>query len=370
MHRFLEQVLRAGDFAVGVDQGGLVVILGRHAKGEVVVLAHASAGEADDAKAGDHENDQDPDSFGKVVSRSRAKRRNLLRILGKKTLSLWKRHMEVVDIFCGIGGFCAGAREYATPILGVDNDDLMVRLWAANTKGKGKLAKLWVDAIEWPPLHARIHIHISPPCTTLSKARRGPLCMSDGVEYLRESLTFACRSQSWSMETVSTPLVREFLHKFKEDNPVLGMDWVVLNAADYGCPSTRIRIIVGNSDLVSKLRQVPVRRVSVSDAFRMAKVDSLPAEYIKNNTKTRARRPCVRHVSKQCHTQTASHPLVWCTEDGHTVRCLNVEETAIVMGFPRDWILPTSSRAAIKALGNAVPPPLAAAMMFAAVKTL
>ena len=277
--------------------------------------------------------------------------------------------MEVVDLFCGIGGFSAGARVFATPILGVDNDDEMVRLWAGNTKGKVKLVQLWVDAIDWPPLHARIHTHMSPPCTTLSKARRGPRCVSDGLDYLRDSLTFVRPRQSWSMETVSTPLVRDFLQKFKESNPTFEMDWMVLNAADYGCPSTRIRIIVGNPDLVKELRQVPVHRVSVRDAFRIAQTH-LPADYIKNNTKTRARRACVRHVSNQCHTQTASHPLVWCREDGQTVRCLNVEETAIVMGFPRDWILPTSSRAAIKALGNAVPPPLASAIMMAAVKGL
>ena len=43
-----------------------------------------------------------------------------------------------------------------------------------------------------------------------------------------------------------------------------------------------------------------------------------------------------------------------------------VRETAIIMGFPEDWLLPTSTRAAIKALGNAVPPPLSHAIMRAA----
>ena len=88
--------------------------------------------------------------------------------------------MELVDIFCGIGGFSAGARGSATPILGVDNDDLMVRLWAANTKGHGKLATLWSDPVEWPPPHTRRHIHLSPPCTTLSKAQRNAQCVTHG----------------------------------------------------------------------------------------------------------------------------------------------------------------------------------------------
>lgn len=188
------------------------------------------------------------------------------------------------------------------------------------------------------------------------------------LSYLCDSLAFVCRNQSrsWSMETVSTPLVHNCLIQFKEDNPNFEMDWTVVDAADYGCPSTRVRIIVGNPGLVHHLRQVPVGRISVSNAFRLAGVERLPAEFIKNNTKTRSGRPCVRHVSKACHTQTASHPLMWCTADGQTVRCLNVQETAIIMGFPAEWMLPTSSRAAIKALGNAVPPSLSHAIMRAA----
>ena len=125
-------------------------------------------------------------------------------------------------------------------------------------------------------------------------------------------------------------------------------------------------MIIGNPDLILALRQIPVSRISVADAFLRSGIGTFPANYIKNNTKTRSKQPCVRHVSKPSHTQTASHPLVWCTAEGQTVRCLNVQETAIIMGFPLDWMLPTTSRAAIRAIGNAVPPPLAAAIMSAA----
>ena len=76
--------------------------------------------------------------------------------------------MKLVDMFCGVGGFSAGAREFAKPLLGVDNDDVMVRLWAANTKGKGQLAELWRDHVELPrptdSTQESVHIHISPPC--------------------------------------------------------------------------------------------------------------------------------------------------------------------------------------------------------------
>ena len=291
--------------------------------------------------------------------------------------------MQVVDLFCGVGGFSAGVLETGTPVLGVDNDDLMVRLWAANTKGTGKLADLWQEVAligcdgpslspsSDPVVHKPLHIHISPPCTTLSKARRNTEQAGEndasGMAYLRESLEFlrGMDAKSWSIETVSTPPVHECLREYQKEHNDFKFAWTVVDAADYSSPSTRIRIIAGNHGMIRKLRQIPVSRVSVVDAFRRAGIEP-PAEYIKNNTKTRGKRPCIRPISTQCHTQTASHPLIWCTAEGATVRCLNVRETAIIMGFPEHWLLPKSSRAAIKALGNAVPPSLSHAIMRAA----
>ena len=63
------------------------------------------------------------------------------------------------------------------------------------------------------------------------------------------------------------------------------------------------------------------------------------------------------------HFVTASHPLIWCTRAGAPVRCLTVAESAALMGFPPDWKLPLGSRAGLRAVGNAVPPPLARAVM-------
>ena len=64
---------------------------------------------------------------------------------------------------------------------------------------------------------------------------------------------------------------------------------------------------------------------------------------------------------------TASHPLTWCDRAGATVRCLTVAESACLMGFPSGWQLPAGSRAGTRAVGNAVPVPLAAAIMRAAI---
>ena len=68
-------------------------------------------------------------------------------------------------------------------------------------------------------------------------------------------------------------------------------------------------------------------------------------------------------MQQPAFTITASHPLLWCDRDGSTVRCLTVAESALLMGFPPGWQLPSGSRVGLRAVGNAVPPPLAHAVM-------
>ena len=109
-----------------------------------------------------------------------------------------------------------------------------------------------------------------------------------------------------------------------------------------------------------------MQRVSVAEALATAGLP-LPAEYIKSNTSNRDGTPCMRSTQQPAFTVTASHPLIWCTRAGATVRCLTVAESAALMGFPPDWKLPLGSRAGLRAVGNAVPPPLARAVMACAV---
>tara|TARA_B110000046_G_scaffold182696_1_gene217248 strand:- start:3681 stop:4403 length:723 start_codon:yes stop_codon:yes gene_type:complete len=96
---------------------------------------------------------------------------------------------------------------------------------------------------------------------------------------------------------------------------------------------------------------MPCHRVecTVTDAMAAAHLP-LPAPCLKNGTRTREKRPCVRSAHGMAHTQTASHPLTWCDADGVTVRCLTVRETAVLMGFREDWLLPSSYVNAIRAL--------------------
>ena len=290
--------------------------------------------------------------------------------------------MRCVDVYCGYGGFAAGAQAAgATPVLGVDADDTAVRHWAANnTQGRGCLTSLWPGDVEWPPPSPDLHVHLSPPCTQLSRAATrvkrkveeegeegGEDGEEGGLQSLRESLAFVLErgDASWSIENVSTPTTRALLEEYATADPKR-VAYCTLDAADFGVPSTRVRLIAGPPRLIRRLRETAVCRVSVEEAFLSAG-RALPSTHLKNGAK-RFGKPCIRSVQGPSHTVVASRPLAWCLADGASVRCVTAAETAILMGFPRGWVLPTQSRLALRAIGNAVPPPLAAAIMAAAVQ--
>ena len=85
--------------------------------------------------------------------------------------------MRLVDAYCGTGGWSAGAiAAGCTPVLGIDCDNVPLQLWAANCApaGRAACATLGTDEpIDWPEAEPDVHVHLSPPCTSLSKARAG-----------------------------------------------------------------------------------------------------------------------------------------------------------------------------------------------------
>ena len=303
--------------------------------------------------------------------------------------------MLVVDAFCGAGaptsnpttlllsptatltplqgGWSAGAiAAGCTPVLGIDSDSAPLKLWATNCSlaGRAVCATIGADAIEWPEAAPDVHVHLSPPCTSLSKARAGSASASsvatalDAVRWCVQ-LVLEKGYYSWSMENVATPAVVACVAELARQHPDR-VAHLTLDAADYGVGSNRVRLIASTPAVIRALKERPVQRVSVAEAFAAAGLP-LPAEYIKSNTSNRDGTPCMRSTQQPAFTVTASHPLIWCTRAGATVRCLTVAESAALMGFPPDWKLPLGSRAGLRAVGNAVPPPLAKAVMTCAV---
>ena len=281
--------------------------------------------------------------------------------------------MRVVDAYCGAGGWSAGAiAAGCMPVLGIDIDSAPLKLWATNCSpaGRAACATIGVDAIEWPEAAADVHVHLSPPCTSLSKARAGSASAAsvatalDAVRWCVQ-LVLDKGYASWSLENVATPAVVACVAELARQHPDR-VALLTLDAADYGVGSNRTRCIASTPAVITALKQMPVQRVSVAEALATAGLP-LPAEHLKSNTSNRDGTPCVRSTQQPGFTVTASHPLIWCTRAGATVRCLTVAESAALMGFPPEWKLPLGSRAGLRAVGNAVPPPLAKAVMTCAV---
>ena len=279
--------------------------------------------------------------------------------------------MDICDAFCGVGGFSSGAMAAGcTVILGIDSDKVPLQHWAANTKGSAIRATIGSDEIDWPDARPDLHVHLSPPCTNLSKARAGRMTeceKNDALSMLRWCIDLVLRKKydSWSLETVSTPeTVRVFEELALAHRECVAFS--VVDAADYGSPQNRLRIIASTPSVIQNLEQVPVCRISVSDAFEANGV-ILQSQYFRSNTKKRNGSACVRSVHEQSFTVTASHPLTWTDRAGYTNRCFTVAESACLMGFQKDWILPPGSRKGQKAVGNSVPVQLSRAIMQAAI---
>ena len=131
---------------------------------------------------------------------------------------------------------------------------------------------------------------------------------------------------SFSLENVATPALVSLLDEYARRHPSR-VAHVVLDAADYGVPSNRARLIASTPAVIQRLKEMPVTRVSVAEAFAAAGLP-LPAKFLKSNTTNRDGSPCVRSVQQPAFTVTASHPLVWCSRAGVTKRCLTVASAA------------------------------------------
>jgi site-specific DNA-cytosine methylase len=244
-------------------------------------------------------------------------------------------------------------------VLAVDSDPVPLKLLGANTPatttvvatlGEGR------DEVSLPPAGPDLHVHLSTPCTELSVARRDPKADTiSGLQMLRWAVRFVLErnDESWSLENVPTKATRTLMAELVGAHPER-VAYSVFDSADYGAPQSRLRLIAGPPALIRMLQGIPcARRVSVRDAFESAGIE-VPAPCYKNQTRSQCGGPTTRSVETQSYTICAGHALTWCEPDGKTVRVMTARESATLMGFPAKWALPHGSRAAQKAVGNAM----------------
>lgn len=295
--------------------------------------------------------------------------------------------MEVIDLFCGIGGFSHGATlAGANVILGVEADEKIADLYRKNfdhdvcieTLGDELLDK-YVALVE---SHPAAHVHGSPPCQKLSQANKTGRDVQKGLELVRFYLDLVEKAQpkTWSMEQVNDPCLKEYLHR-------RGIDFVVVNTKDFDVPQSRRRVVCGSDCILERLRGragsgptvvpsdvlldlVPSKRYMLVNG-----TDNVPVRARENGRLvTVGHRPKkqdegARSLDLPAHTVWRKPGKVYDSQVEKIIRVLTPRESASLQGFPAFFVLDdTSKTRSRQVVGNAVPPPLAKHIVEAATR--
>lgn len=309
-----------------------------------------------------------------------ARQTSILSFVGVQGIS---KNAEVVDLFCGIGGFSTGAAMAGhRVVLAVDCNAVLLDAHARNHAGGGcahVCAELPLrseaDLLRLLPRQGTWHLHGSPPCQTLSTmaCARSSRPVEEGFCLVEWFLGFAqrCGCTTWSMEQVSNPDVCALLEAKKRAKP-LKVDFEVVDAVDFGVPQHRRRIVAGSPALVGNLRS---RRLE--PALRRCVLDVIPdppAPYLRNSL---YRRPDptsgelvdvplshkIRSVRRPAYTIMAAGHKRWCDEKGVKVSSFTPSQAALLQSFPASYLLPRKKTDAMEGVGNAVPPLLAKTLL-------
>lgn len=290
----------------------------------------------------------------------------------------------IVDLFAGIGGWAHGAALLGLPdAIGVERD---VHACAARRAAGLLTVRADVSMMRVP--HRATGITASPPCTAYSTAGK-----QGASTYLDEIVT-AVLLRSWSERPCTDPnvwLVLEVGRWVDEARPhwlaceqvpgvlpvwrayaetldALGYaTWAgIVDAVDYGVPQERRRAV-----LLASLDVEPTAPVRARYGPRTAgEALGLGPEWEintgrawkKGGTRMDAQR---RRVTEPAPTVSSRRQQWWLIRRGAwpTTRVVSEQELAVLQGFDRDVPLAGGARDRYRQIGNAVPPPLAAAAL-------
>ena len=301
--------------------------------------------------------------------------------------------MKVLDLYCGMGGFSLGfalALEGAE-IHGVDIDRYAVETYNLNLGGFGCGAER-ADLLVWMPSGKSFDIVVGgPPCqpfSSLNRATSGerhPLfpTFRRYFELVRE-----IRPRAFVFENVPGLLNSGFRELLEAQLLSLGREYRLsrglLNAAHYGVPQTRARVIVvGIRRDGGKTFSFPRPTHSETGTPRMwlgarEALSGLADGFsvMVAGTTRRSSPNLVRSADSPSFTVAArftGYAVIYLTwpESGH-VRAMTLRESLRVQTFPDWWRFPedASEQRRRRLVGEAVPPILAYRLAIAVGKAL
>lgn len=301
---------------------------------------------------------------------------------------------RAVDLFAGLGGFSEGARQAGLRVVwAADHWRLAVDLHAENHPGTAHSCQDLHQA-DWRDIPAHDVLMASPACQGHSRAR--------GRERPHHD---AQRSTAWAVVSAAEYhrprlLVVENVPEFQ--GWALFGAWTlalgalgytlaphVLDAADYGTPQHRRRLVIIGTRSAAPMVLVPasVPHVPIADVLDLSKGAWSPVTKAGRAASTLRRVEAGRRsfgarfvmpyygggsgltgrsLARPIGTVTTLDR--WAVVDDDRMRMLTVAEYQAAMGFPPSYRLPAQRRAAICMLGNAVAPPMARGVLAEAVR--
>jgi DNA (cytosine-5)-methyltransferase 1 len=297
--------------------------------------------------------------------------------------------MRAIDLFAGAGGFSEGARQAGIQVVWAANHwRAAVETHAANHPETAHACQDLHQA-DWSRVPAHDLLMASPCCQGHSRARgkHGP--QHD-----------ASRSTAWAVVSAAefhrppfvvvenVPEFRAWLlfPAWRAAMEALGYSLAehVFDAADHGVPQHRRRLIIVATRGRAPLRLSPAAQPHrpIAEVLRFDGEDWSPVETPRRAPATLARVRAARvrfgarfvmpyygsgsgltgrSIERPIGTITTLAR--WAVVDGNRMRMLRVDELREAMGFPPGYVLPPQIRQATMMLGNAVPPPLARAVL-------
>ena len=296
--------------------------------------------------------------------------------------------IEVFDLYCGAGGFSAGARDAGCRVVfACDSSEEAIETHRRNHPQTNHwCTNLPRYDIPFPIDGRAFHVHGSPPCqqfSQMNQSGRSEAGIVGATEQLEWYIDTAISSgaTSWSMENVAQSCVLSVVkRKHLEHNRVFS--YAVINFEKLGVPQSRSRLIAGSHELIAKLIRATEEqnRRSIADVIlsprgthirgsttgvgKRKKVAALPGEARYTYRRASWTDMC-RTLDMPAPTVVGRHALTWITGDGEKCNrsVLYTWELAALQTFPVGYKFPRNKFFAYLQIGNAFPPLVAQIML-------
>jgi DNA (cytosine-5)-methyltransferase 1 len=298
-----------------------------------------------------------------------------------ETEKMTSRNLTAIDLFAGAGGFTQGATMAGANVLWAANHwQAAVDTHAANHPGTEHACQDLAQA-DFSKVPDHDLLLASPACQGHSKARGAERSHHDALRSTAWAVIAAVEAKRPSyvlVENVEAFLTWELFDVWQLALERYGYNVTtqVLNSADFGVPQERERaFVMATQGPALELTHPGRRHVALGEIVDLAagKWSLVSGKCPKTQDQVRRAREkhgdtfAILYNGSRNAGRSLDLPAATVTTvdrmalvNGGSMRMLTLEEYRAAMGFPTDYALAPRKQDAIKLLGNAVCPPVAA----------